>query len=192
MISHRYAILGVLVTLLAVLIIIFIRMGGKGETEQEPLSLPPEIAQSPDEPQEKKKIVLFYLSEKDALLHPEIREIYAYASVVQEAKQTVEELLKESQNGYLSPIPPQTKLREIFMTRRGIAYVDFSKDFQVGHPSGSTAEILTIYSIVNSLAYNFKSIKKVFILIEGAEKETLGGHVNLNRSFIPQYSLIAK
>lgn len=192
MISYRYAILGVLVILLAVLIIIFIRMGGKGETEQEPLSLPPEIAQSPDELQEKKKIVLFYLSEKDALLHPEVREIYAYASVVQEAKQTVEELLKESQSGYLSPIPPQTKLREIFMTRRGVAYVDLSKDFQVGHPSGSTAEILTIYSIVNSLAYNFKSIKKVFILIEGGEKETLGGHVNLNRPFVPQYSLIAK
>ena len=107
-------------------------------------------------------------------------------------QQTVEELLKESQNGYLSPIPPQTKLREIFMTRRGVAYVDFSKDFQVGHPSGSTAEILTIYSIVNSLAYNFKSIKKVFILIEGAEKETLGGHVNLNKPFLPRYSLIAK
>lgn len=192
MISHRYVILGVLVILLAVLIIIFIRIGGKGKTEQEPLSLPPEIAQSPDGPQEKKKIVLFYLSEKDALLHPEVREIYAYASVVQEAKQTVEELLKESQEGYLSPIPPQTKLREIFMTRRGVAYVDFSKDFQVGHPSGSTAEILTIYSIVNSLAYNFKSIKKVFILIEGTEKETLGGHVNLNRPFIPQYSLIAR
>jgi len=192
MISYRYAILGVLLILLTILIIIFIRMGGKGETEQEPLSLPPEIAQSPDEPQEKKKIVLFYLSEKDALLHPEAREIYARASVVQEAKQTVEELLKESQSGYLSPIPPQTKLREIFMTRRGVAYVDFSKDFQVGHPSGSTAEILTIYSIVNSLAYNFKSIKKVFILIEGAEKETLGGHVNLDKPFLPQYSLIAK
>lgn len=167
-------------------------MGRKGETEQEPLSLPPEISQSPDEALEKKKVVLFYLSEKDALLHPEVREIYAYPSVVQEAKQTVEELLKESQNGYLSPIPAQTKLREIFLTRRGIAYVDFSKDFQVGHPSGSTAEILTIYSIVNCLAYNFKSIKKVFILIEGTEKETLGGHVNLEKPFLPRYSLIAK
>ncbi|NIM91905.1 MAG: hypothetical protein GTO17_13265 [Candidatus Aminicenantes bacterium] len=192
MISNRLAILGALLILLAVLIIIFIRMGGKGKTEQEPLSLPPEISQSSDEQQEKRKVVLFYLSEKDALLHPEVREIYAYTSVVQEAKQTLEELLKESQSGYLSPIPPQTKLREIFLTRKGVAYVDFSKDFQVGHPSGSTAEILTIYSIVNSLAYNFKSIKKVFILIEGVEKETLGGHVNLNKPFLPQYSLIAR
>lgn len=192
MISNRLAILGALFILLVVLVIIFIRMGGKGKIEQEPLSLPPEISQPSDEQQEKKKIVLFYLSEKDPLLHPEVREIYAKASVLQEAKQTVEELLKESQNGYLSAIPPQTKLREIFLTRRGVAYVDFSKDFQVGHPSGSTAEILTIYSIVNSLAYNFKSIKKVFILIEGGEKETLGGHVNLNKPFLPQYSLIAR
>jgi len=192
MISNRFAILGTLIILLAVLLIIYISIGRKEKIKQEPLSLPPEIAQPSDEQQEVKKIVLFYLSEKDALLHPEVREIYAYSSVVQEAKKTVEELLKESQAGYLSPIPPQTKLREIFLNRRGVAYVDFSKDFQASHPSGSTAEILTIYSIVNSLAYNFKSIKKVFILIEGAEKETLGGHVNLNKPFLPRYSLIAK
>lgn len=189
---NRLVILGVLLILLAVLAIIFIRIGAKEKTAQTPVSLPPELTDSLEEQREKKKVMLFYLSEKDALLHPEEREIYAYESVIHEAKQTVEELLKESQNGYLSPIPPETKLRELFLTRRGVAYVDFSKDFQVGHPSGSTAEILTIYSIVNSLTYNFKSIKKVFILIEGVEKETLGGHVNLSRPFLPRYSLIAR
>jgi spore germination protein GerM len=192
MTSKRLAILGALLILLVVLIIVYIGIGRKEKIKQEQVSLPPEISQSSEEQPEKKKIVLFYLSEKDAFLHPEVREIYAYSSVIQEAKKTVEELLKESQNGYLSPIPPQTKLRELFLTRKGVAYVDFSKDFQVSHPSGSTAEILTIYSVVNSLAYNFKSIKKVFILIEGAEKETLGGHVNLNKPFLPRYSLIAK
>lgn len=189
---NRLVILGALLILLAVFVVIFIKIGGKEKTAQTPVSLPPEITQPSEEQRGKKKIVLFYLSEKDALLHREEREIYAYESIAHEAKQTVEELLKESQNGYLSPIPPQTKLRELFLTRRGVAYVDFSKDFQIGHPSGSTAEILTIYSVVNSLTYNFKSIKKVFILIEGAEKETLGGHVNLSRPFLPQYSLIAR
>jgi len=189
---NKLIILGVLFILLVVLVVIYVKTGGKEKTEQTPLSLPPEITQPTEEQREKRKVMLFYLSEKDALLHPEEREIFASDSVVLEARQTVEELLKESQGGYVSAIPPHTKLRELFLTRRGVAYVDFSKDFQVGHPSGSTAEILTIYSIVNSLTYNFNSIKQVFILIEGAERETLGGHVNLSKPFLPQYSLIAK
>jgi len=189
---NRSVILGALLILLAVLVVIYFKIGGKEKAIQVPFSLPPEITEPSEEQTEKKKIVLFYLSEKDTLLHPEEREIYAYSSVVQEAKQTIEELLKESQSGYLSSIPPQTKLKELFLTRRGVAYIDFSKDFQVGHPSGSTAEMATVYSIVNSLTYNFKSIKKVFFLIEGTEKETLGGHVNLSKPFRPRYSLIAR
>jgi spore germination protein GerM len=78
------------------------------------------------------------------------------------------------------------------VTRSGVAYVDFSKDIVEKHLSGSSAEISTIYSVVNSLAYNFDSIKRVFILIEGREKETLGGHISLSKAFLPLYDLIAK
>jgi len=91
----------------------------------------------------------------------------------------------------ISPLPPETRLRQLFITRSGVAYVDFSKELADRHPSGSSAEIATIYSVVNSLTYNFKSIKKVFILVEGGEKETLGGHISLSQAFAPRYSLSA-
>ena len=59
-------------------------------------------------------------------------------------------------------------------------------------PSGSSEELAAVYSVVNTLAYNFKPIKKVFILVEGGERETLGGHVNLGEAFLPQFSLDAQ
>ncbi len=49
-----------------------------------------------------------------------------------------------------------------------------------------------VYSIVNSLTYNFKSVKRVSLLVEGNERETLGGHIDLSRPFSPDYSLVAR
>jgi hypothetical protein len=46
----------------------------------------------------------------------------------------------------------------------------------LNHPGGILNEQATIYSIVNSLAYNLPEIQQVKILIGGVEKETLAGH----------------
>ncbi len=187
----RVLILSFLLILLIILVIVFFTTGGKEKIKQLPETPLQELQSQPQEPREKKEIVLFFLSEEDELLHPEEREIMADSSVAHEANQAIEELIKGSQAGYISPLPPETKLRQLFITKDGLAYVDFSKELMEKHPSGSSAEILTVYSIVNSLARNFSSIKKVFILIDGGEKETLGGHISLSRPFLPQYSIIA-
>ena len=157
-----------------------------------PTALPSEPGALPAGSEETIKIVLFFLSDEDTYLHPEEREIPADSSIVRQAKRTIEELIKGSQSGLISPFPPETELRELYVTKKGVAYVDFSEDIVEKYLSGSSAEISTIYSVVNSLTYNFRSIEKVFILIEGQEKETLGGHINLSRPFLPLYDLIAK
>lgn len=188
----RLAILGFLFVFLVVLVFIFFKTGVREKIRPSPLVPTPESMELPAMPGAKIEVVLFFLSEKDTYLHSEKREIDAGVSVVRQAKLAVEELLKGSQLGYISPFPPQTKLIELHVTRGGVAYVDFSKDIVEKHLSGSSAEISTIYSVVNSLAYNFDSIKRVFILIEGREKETLGGHISLSKPFLPLYDLIAK
>jgi len=189
--TKRIWILGTLFILLIVLVILFFRSGGGEKIKPSAEIIPPELESKSEQPMERRKVVLFFPSEEDTLLHPEEREILANISIVQQAKQTIEELLIGSKNGYLSPFPLETKLRELYLTPEGVAYVDFSKEIQEKHLSGSSSEMATVFSIVNSLAYNFKSIKKVFILIDGGEKETLGGHINLAWSFLPQYDLIA-
>ncbi len=137
------------------------------------------------------KITLFFLGEEDSLLHPEEREIRQTASVVEAARLVVNELLRGSQQGLISPFPPRVKLREIYLTDNGLAYVDFSRELSETHSLGATSEMMAVYAVVSSLTYNFKEIKKVFFLIDGRERETLSGHVNLRRPFTPLPELIA-
>lgn len=57
--------------------------------------------------------------------------------------------------------------------------VDFSEEIVSNHWGGSSGEILTVYSIVNTLT-QFEDINRVEILIEGKEVETLVGHMDLS------------
>ncbi|MCP2519051.1 GerMN domain-containing protein [Candidatus Aminicenantes bacterium AC-335-A11] len=144
-----------------------------------------------EETTEKREVTIFFPSEEDSLLYPEAREIYLTPSLIQQAKQVILELIKGPENNHLPTLPPTTKLREIFITNDGTAYIDFSKEIYQQHPGGSEAEIISIYAIVNSLTYNFPQIKRVQILIEGLEKETLNGHIDLTKPFSPRFNLIA-
>ncbi len=140
----------------------------------------------------RKKVILFFASENDDLLHPEEREIAAGTTPTEEAGRVLDELIKGSTTGLVSTLPPQTRLRQVYLTKDGTACADFSKSLGLDHPSGSSAEIATVYAVVNSLAYNFKDVKRVLILIEGLEADTLDGHISLNKPLLPQYSLVAQ
>ncbi len=190
--GKKLTVLGFLFVSLIVLALIFFRTGIKEKIVSAFPPLSPKVEPATTEPGKMRTVILFFLSEKDAYLHSEEREIPDRSSVADLARQTVEELIKGSEKGYISPFPPETKLRELYVNDEGVAYVDFSRDIVEKHLSGSSAEISTIYSVVNTLGYNFDGIKKVFILIEGRERETLGGHINLSHPFLPLYDLIAR
>lgn len=188
--TKRLAIFSALFVILIVLMVIFLNLGN--DVQPQPTSLlPSDQSEASKELREPVTIILFFASEDDGLLHREEREIIPESSQDALAKRIVEELFKGSRRGYVSPIPPDTQLREIFVTRDGVAYVDFSRAITDKHLSGSSAEISTIYSVVNSLSYNLKSVKKVFILIDGGERKTLGGHIDLTQAFLPQYDIVA-
>ena len=183
--------LSALFFLLIILIALFFKNPSEKKISSAREALFLESATDSDEPLETTDIILFFLSEGDDLLHPEDRKIFANPQVVHQAKLVIEELIKGSRYGSVSPIPLATTLRQLYVTQAGVAYVDFSREIQENHLSGSAAEISTIYAIVNSLTYNFKSIKRVFILIDGGERETLSGHIDLRRPFLPKNDLIA-
>jgi len=188
--TRRLIILGGLTALAALLALIFFNSGGEEKIKQVSPESSEEHSQLSVQPQPKKIITLFFLSEEDSLLHPEEREILDNPSLVYMAEQAIEELLKGAQSESLSALPAETKLRGIFITQEGVAYVDFSGEIQENHPSGSTSEIAIVFAVVNSLTYNFKTIKRVFILIDGSEKETLAGHVDLSQPLLPRYDLL--
>jgi len=190
--KKKLLILAALVLFLVVLIIVYFNPGGTAKPSSTQF-IPSSADESESEEQKEPAIiVLFFPSEHDGLLHREEREIIPESSLAQQAKRIILELLSGSRLGFLSPIPPETRLRELYITKDGVAYVDFSRELMDKHLSGSSAEMTTIFSIVNSLSYNIKPIKNVFILIDGGEKKTLRGHIDLTNPFHPIYDIVAK
>lgn len=105
-------------------------------------------------------------------------------------KAVVGELIQGSRSGLVATLPPGTKVLEVFVTARGVAYVDLSKEAAQG-TSGSHDELLSVYSIVNSLAVNFPAVKRVQILVEDRPADTLAGHVDLSRPLTADMTLLA-
>lgn len=185
-------VLGGLLVVLAVFVIIFFT-GGEREKVRRLANLSVPKAQPPAvESVERKTVTLFFQSDDDDLLHPEAREIAAGPSAAEEAERALAELIKGSAKDLVSPLPAETRVRQVFVTKDGIAYVDFGREIMEKFSYGSSSELAAVYAVVNTLAFNFKSIKKVAILVEGAEKETLGGHIDLTQPFFPDYSIVAK
>jgi len=188
----EYTPVAALAALLLILIFVFYKCGAEKKIIDEVPAPTTETETLSDEPRETQTIVLYYLSEKNYFLHSEEREIYPHSDRENQVKQVIEELLRGSLQDGISPFPPAAKLRELFISEDGIAYVDLSKEAQEYHISGSAAEIASVFSLVNTLTKNFKAIKRVFILIDGGERETLRGHVDLKQPLLPRYDLIQK
>ncbi len=121
---------------------------------------------------------LFYVSEDGMHLTPMQREVPFAAATADQARAIVEAQLA-SAPPLVSAIPPNTQLRAVFMTERGDAFVDLSGEVSSRHSGGSLDEIFTVYTIVDALTVNLPAIKRVQILVDGKEVDTLAGHVDL-------------
>jgi hypothetical protein len=95
------------------------------------------------------------------------------------ARSIVEALIKGPQRGLARTIPTETAVRAVYLTPQGICYLDLASNVAENHPGGIKSELLSIYSIVNSLVLNVTEIEAVKILINGDESKTLAGHIDL-------------
>ena len=75
-------------------------------------------------------------------------------------------------------MPKNTKINSVKVDK-GIAYVDFSKEFVKNFTGGSTGEIMLVGSIVNTLTEHAE-IKSVQILVDSKKIDTLAGHMDLS------------
>ena len=77
-----------------------------------------------------------------------------------------------------------------FVTARGVAYVDLSKEIQPLPSLGAQGELLSVYALVDSVVSNFPAVKRVQILVEDKPVTTLGGHVDLSRPLLPDMTFL--
>jgi len=88
-------------------------------------------------------------------------------------------------------IPKGTKVNSLFILEDGRAFIDFDQNIRTLRHYSAQSEMLTIYSIVNSLILNIEKINRVKILIQGKTAQTLWGHIDLD-SFYEANMLIVK
>jgi len=142
---------------------------------------------------EQKKEVTLYFSDREAeYLIGEKREIKKKEAVEDEAGELIQELIKGPKGKLLPTLPSRTKLLSLRLDEKGMAKVNFSKALSKDHPGGSSAEMVTVYSVVNSLVLNFPKIKRVQFLVEGKEIDTITGHLSISKSVSSRPDLIKK
>lgn len=142
-----------------------------------------------DDAVKKYNMVLYFAGSQAMYVVPEVREVDVTGR--RYAQTAIQELIKgPTMPGLYPTIPNGTKLLSVKI-EDGLATVDFSKEFKNNHPGGSAGEIMTIYSVVNTLT-EFPTVKKVKFLIEGKEEETLAGHVVFNEPFERDENIIGQ
>jgi germination protein M len=141
---------------------------------------------------ERKEVVIYFSDSQGEYLVGEKREISKKNEVKEEAKEAIIELIRGPKGKLIPTLPPRTKLLALQINDAGLAEVDFSPALSKDHPGGSTGEMMTVYSIVNSLSLNFPQIKRVQILIDGKPAETITGHLSLEQPISPKPDLIKR
>ncbi|MEK7337750.1 MAG: GerMN domain-containing protein [candidate division NC10 bacterium] len=154
--------------------------------EPAPLSVPAPAPLTPGEPG--RTVRLFFADPETTALREVSRQVPQGVTPVEEAKRLLDELIRGPGDALAPTIPEGTRVRQLYIDGEGTAYVDFTRELQANHAGGTAGELLTIYSIVDTLASNLEQVKRVQLLVEGAEITTLAGHIDARRPFTPRYT----
>jgi spore germination protein GerM len=141
---------------------------------------------------EKREVLLFFSDSEGEYLVGEKRRILKKNDIKEEAREAIRELINGPKGKLIRTLPPRTKLLTFQINDAGLAKANFNQSLSKDHPGGSTAEMMTVYSIVNSLTLNFPQIKRVQILIEGKSIETIAGHLSLKQPISSKADLIKR
>jgi spore germination protein GerM len=177
---------------LAVLMLIAISIARMyAPPRDEPAEAP--VASAPTTPKETAHITatLFFGAPDGQSLAAVRRDVPLAENVVDQGRQILTAQLAETPPAPLvSVIPMGTTLRALYVTDRGDAFVDLSAQLVRGHPGGSLNELLTVYAIVNAVTANLPAVRRVQILVDGKEADTIAGHVDLRRPLTRNDSLV--
>ncbi len=132
-------------------------------------------------------IDLYFADETGTMLNKESRSIY-YSSSKPLEWAIVERLIAGPKSeGNRAAIAPSTQILSVTNSDE-ICYVNLSRSFI--SDAISVDEKLPIYSIVNSICYNCKYIKKVQFSIEGDSDVIFGTDMSLKKTYRPDESLM--
>lgn len=136
------------------------------------------------------KVTLFFSDSQAEFLSGEERVVPEGLTPLALAKAVVQEVIRGPRTPLHHTLPKDTRVLKVDLSGEGLCTVDLSGELQRDHPGGSSAELMTVYSIVQSLAANVPGVKSVQILIEGKKTETLAGHISIGSPISPDPSYV--
>lgn len=136
-------------------------------------------------------VSLFFGTPEGDRLTREGREVEIEETVEESIEGVVDELIR-GPLGSLSPtLPPNARVLGVQL-KGDVAAIDFGPELVQGLPSGSSAESVAAYSIVDTVVANFPQVKAVQILVDGKAPETLKEHLDLREPLAPDFSMESK
>jgi len=133
-----------------------------------------------------REVQLYFTASEGTFLVPEPRDIPVCDADRDCINSLLVSLINGSQQGNFPVLPKETKILGIEV-ENDLARVDFSKQLVNFHPGGSLTELLSIYSIANSLSESFPYIRQIQILVAGEVRQTLKGHVRIDQPIYANY-----
>ncbi len=134
-----------------------------------------------------RKVQLYFGDKQGRFLQSEERMIAGCEDDRDCIRSLLEALRSGSQQALLSVLPEETGILEIEL-ENDLVRVNFSRHLSDFHPGGSFSELLTVYSLANSLGENFPYLRQVQILIDGQVQRTLKGHVRIDQPVYADFS----
>ncbi len=135
------------------------------------------------------RVTLFFASPDGDRLVREAGEIDSCGNDLSDCIQETVEKLAAGPLGDLAPTLPAATIVNDVEVRGDTAYLDFGKELADGLPGGSSAEMTAVYSVVDTVSFNFPLIRKVKFTIDGHDVETLKGHIDLRSPLAPDFGM---
>ncbi len=157
------------------------RAGAAGAAEAPPAPItqgaPPEV--------KTQMVAIYQRADKDELLLVGVpAQVVWFNAPVDRARQVVQLVLEgvPGAENVTPPAPPGIRYRDIYITARGVAWVDLD-GASLGELDGSDEEMALVGALARSLTGALSEVQAVGILIDGRPHDTLAGHVDLTRTY---------
>jgi hypothetical protein len=129
-------------------------------------------------------VTLYIANDSDGTLRKTQLSVALPAERTERDRASLRTLLAE----YLKPgsthqVGAGSEVRQVYVVGDDGAVVDMNSAFADAHPSGVLAEELTLASLIMTLNANDNALGRVKILVNGQERDTLAGHVDLRRFY---------
>jgi hypothetical protein len=152
---------------------------------------PPATGEGERAKKEKYKVELYFSDSNERFLVPEDRYIWKEEKIDDQIRELVTILIGGSTTGLVRTFPEGTKVQDVTIKDKS-AYVSFNRTLVDLHPGGSASEMMTIYSLTNTITRNMPQVTSVKILVEGKEIETIKGHIDTRNPFAANLELIVR